>query len=307
MGDTCYIDDKANPDFSDLRFISYEDNTTEFDYWCESVDRDTSATFWVNIPEDLSSSAVSFWIYYGNDGANSLSNPTETFYRFVNFSLFTIRPMSSGQSQGNYQIINHTTLRLYYNEGRYISYKTKIESGYSQILEFDMKTTDTGEVQGIGFSQSTGPDYYNTYKFAGYQHWGIPADTTYSGSGDWESMHTVITLYQGNRQYWHFIDDNDYYDSSDLYIRNVRLRKYTFPEPTHGLWDNEESSNSGPGINWQLWINPSQNPDESPPWSFLFDFGENNGNGYYEFYSIGQNNGNVEEKVAEAEAICRKI
>lgn len=60
---------------------------------------------------------------------------------------------------------------------------------------------------------------------------------------------------------------------------------------------------TGAGINWSIWEDIS-NPDTSYPWSWNFDFPE--GNGYYEFYSIGKKNGEEDETAPlVADARCR--
>jgi len=60
--------------------------------------------------------------------------------------------------------------------------------------------------------------------------------------------------------------------------------------------------NSTQGVNWGIWSDAS-NPDASSPWSWNFDFP--NGSGYYEFYSIGRYNGDVEAAPGSADAICK--
>jgi len=60
---------------------------------------------------------------------------------------------------------------------------------------------------------------------------------------------------------------------------------------------------AGNGISWRKWDNPAQNPDESYPWSWNFNFP--NGTGYYEFYSIGNISGSPNETAPiSADAIC---
>ncbi len=52
---------------------------------------------------------------------------------------------------------------------------------------------------------------------------------------------------------------------------------------------------------WILWNDPS-NPDLISPWSWNFDFPD--GTAYYEFYSIGKFDGQIETAPASADAIC---
>ena len=72
----------AKSNFSDVRFISYSDNTTQLSHWMKNYTSNTQATFWVN--NSLNDSSI--WMYYGNTGALSRSNGSNTFYFFDDFS-----------------------------------------------------------------------------------------------------------------------------------------------------------------------------------------------------------------------------
>ncbi|MDG6218757.1 MAG: type IV pilin N-terminal domain-containing protein [Candidatus Thermoplasmatota archaeon] len=53
---------------------------------------------------------------------------------------------------------------------------------------------------------------------------------------------------------------------------------------------------------WNIWED-SDNPDETSPWEWEFDFP--NDTGYYTFYSIGAHDGDYESMKNEAEAMCK--
>ncbi|MCD4739861.1 DUF2341 domain-containing protein [archaeon] len=76
-------DNDMKTNFNDLRFID-SDNSTELDHWLEDYNS-TNATFWVEVPT-LSANVSTIWAYYGNSGADSESNGTETFLFFDDFS-----------------------------------------------------------------------------------------------------------------------------------------------------------------------------------------------------------------------------
>jgi hypothetical protein len=96
---------------------------------------------------------------------------------------------------------------------------------------------------------------------------------------------------------------NHYGSYSDF--DDVLVRKYVSPEPTHGGWSSEEQYLGGQGYNWSIWSNTS-NPDTNSPWTWNFNFP--NITGYYEFYSIGEKSGSVDESApTSADAICRYI
>ena len=76
-----YLNGHCKSDFSDVRFTD-DDKVTLLDYWIETCYPEDNATFWVEIADDLSSSDVTIYIYYGNSDATSLSNGEDTFILF---------------------------------------------------------------------------------------------------------------------------------------------------------------------------------------------------------------------------------
>lgn len=71
-----FLNGKANPDFSDIRFTL--DNTTNLSYWIE--DR-TTGKIWVNV---AGNGVLN--LYYGNPSASSVSDGESTFEFFEDFS-----------------------------------------------------------------------------------------------------------------------------------------------------------------------------------------------------------------------------
>ena len=70
----------AKSDFGDIRFISSAN--TALSFWLRNYTANTQATFWVN----NSLNDTSIWMYYGNSGASTTSNGSNTFYFFDDFS-----------------------------------------------------------------------------------------------------------------------------------------------------------------------------------------------------------------------------
>jgi hypothetical protein len=62
--------------FDDLRFTT-DNGVTLLDYWIESISSDV-ATIWVEF-DSIGTSDTTFYMYYGNNGAVSVSNITNTF------------------------------------------------------------------------------------------------------------------------------------------------------------------------------------------------------------------------------------
>jgi len=76
---------KANSDGSDIRFID-SDDTTKLNYWIEEWDATAQeAKIWVNVTSIPASSTKTIYMYYGNPSASSESNGTAVFEFFDDF------------------------------------------------------------------------------------------------------------------------------------------------------------------------------------------------------------------------------
>ncbi|NTW31414.1 MAG: DUF2341 domain-containing protein [Bacteroidetes bacterium] len=78
-----YVGTKCQSDYDDIRFFK-SDGTTLLDYWIESSDA-SSATVWVEF-DLIGTSATTFYMYYGNASATSVSNGENTFRFFDDFT-----------------------------------------------------------------------------------------------------------------------------------------------------------------------------------------------------------------------------
>jgi hypothetical protein len=88
-GGTVYINNKTRTDFGDVRFTG-SDGTTLLDYWMQNVNSNVNATFWVEVADDLSSSNVTIYVYYGKSDAMTISNFDNTFIFGDPFSSTTL-------------------------------------------------------------------------------------------------------------------------------------------------------------------------------------------------------------------------
>jgi hypothetical protein len=79
-----YLGGKCRDDFGDIRFTD-NDEVTALDYWMEEYTSGTSATFWVEVADDLGSNAT-IYIYYNSGAGVTTSNGTNTFLFFDDFS-----------------------------------------------------------------------------------------------------------------------------------------------------------------------------------------------------------------------------
>lgn len=72
-------------DYDDIRFTS-SDGTTLIDHWLESKTNSSTADFWVEVPSiPASPDSTTIYMYYGNSGASTASNGTNTFVFFDDF------------------------------------------------------------------------------------------------------------------------------------------------------------------------------------------------------------------------------
>lgn len=83
-GNTVYLAGLCQSDFDDIRFTD-DDGETELDYWREEYTDSDDATFWVEVSDDLDSTTVSVYIYYGNEDVETTSNGENTFVIFSDF------------------------------------------------------------------------------------------------------------------------------------------------------------------------------------------------------------------------------
>lgn len=84
IGGTVHLNNKCKTDFSDVRFTD-QTGTFQLGHWCETYNTSGEATFWVKINENLDSESRYMVVYYGNSGASSASDGTQTFILYDNF------------------------------------------------------------------------------------------------------------------------------------------------------------------------------------------------------------------------------
>jgi len=327
-GSTIYIDDKALGNFNDIRFINYSDNSTVLDYWIEEVNTDANATFWVEIPENLSSANQQIWIYYGNSSATNISNGTNTFVFFDDFSGDLSKwdnrdPGDITITSGYLQITGGSTGGDYgwADIGSNVTYEgftdgvieADVLLGSNSIAEVSFRgnrTANTGYKSRMDERVNQGLSHLKPP----YSGWGLIG--TASGAAcpaGWGTMEITVSgtsLKIDAFGQTKSVTDSDYSGPGEISLQNhygttsgydnVRVRKYVSSEPAHGGWGSEEQYSAGSG--WQMWSDAS-NPDTSYSWSWDFNFPNNTG--YYEFYSIGQKTGSTDESApGSADAIC---
>jgi len=244
-GDDVYLNSHCQTDFDDIRFTK-SDGSTELDYFLDEKTDSDVARFWVEIDSiPASPDTVDIYIYYGNDTATTTSDGNATFEEYINFNNYTIQSHAGSQDadSSQYQVLdNGTTLRMWGNNWKSVSEAATVNGDGSQVLEwwFDSDGVQ-GEINGIGLNDTNNLESSRHYKIWGTQSWGITGDDTYSGSNNWELMTQILDDYSANSNYFVFSNDADNGQATDVKFKNVRIRPYASPEPTHGDWGEEET------------------------------------------------------------------
>jgi parallel beta-helix repeat protein len=124
-GHAVYTSDKTRSDFGDVRFIG-EDGTTQLSYWIEEVNPGVSATFWVKIPYNLSETDRTIYVKYGNPTASSVSDGAGTFVFYDDFN-----DLNQWSIRDGAWVIENGSATCESNEG---NLGTQLEHGDSAIL-----------------------------------------------------------------------------------------------------------------------------------------------------------------------------
>jgi len=103
-------DTDMKTDFSDIRFISYNDNSTHLPYWIENQSDSQWCNLWIKIPENITTTNTThIWLYYNNPIASNASNGDTTFDFFDDFNT-DLSKWTIHLSQGAYPQLDNNTL-----------------------------------------------------------------------------------------------------------------------------------------------------------------------------------------------------
>ncbi|MEM4761717.1 MAG: DUF2341 domain-containing protein, partial [Thermofilum sp.] len=123
-GAEVYLGGKCRSDFGDIRFTA-SDGVTLLDYWMEEKVDGVYARFWVRIPDDLSSSPVTIYIYYGNPDATYAGDGTRVFLFFDDFETGDLSRWTSYAAD---------------------SVSVVVDEAGNKVLQFSVSTTGDGSV-----------------------------------------------------------------------------------------------------------------------------------------------------------------
>ncbi|MCD6229962.1 MAG: DUF2341 domain-containing protein, partial [Candidatus Diapherotrites archaeon] len=267
--------EKARLDLADLRFAT-GGVPKELSYWLES---DNKA--WVKVPEIQANSSENIYLYYGNQSADGVSSATETFDFFDDFEDASYNGWSvasgSWTASGNYLKgtsdggVIYTAENVVPSGGKEWLFKVKnhgsgsgndqyhprmIHLSDNDYLKIYMRTYSSGDqyvrfIEKVGGSEnvlhtSTKYNYYNERgnwfnvkveklgnngKFKIWKH-----GTNEPSTWDWEGVYNQALADSGK-----FYNHVALTDSNGVGLDDVRVRKYTSPEPTASTGAQEQS------------------------------------------------------------------
>jgi len=141
-----------------------------------------------------------------------------------NFIDYPVGTYGNSQDRGAVTTSNDgTSIELYNNAWKSITVDYEV-TPYT-VIEFDFKSTQIGEIHGLGFDNNTSISSSQTFKIYGTQNWGNSSFNNYTGSGEYE--HYVIPVgefYTGDFEYFFFVADHDSQPSNgNSFFANLKI------------------------------------------------------------------------------------
>ncbi len=268
-----YCGSNCQDDFDDIRFTG-NNNKTTLDYWMEEYTSGTSATFWVEVADDLGSNAT-IYVYYGNPNASTASNGSNTFLFFDDFS-GTLAKWSRDKTSGVYPEIQaggfvrcgggsttspygHTSLgsSATYSGFGNNAFDGKYYLSANAISEQAFRGNYAGNTgykarsdARAGNGQSLLMPPYSGWNFIA----GAGVDGDVPSTLTWYKFSVTAIgndiKYYRNGTLMRSVTDATYSSAGEVALQNhygsytdyddVRVRKFVSPEPVHSTWGSEE-------------------------------------------------------------------
>ena len=265
--------EKCRSDFGDIRFTA-DDGVTELPYWMEEKVDGDYAVFWVKVPSiPASPDTATIYIYYGNPSATTTSNGEATFILFDDFETDTtdnyawVNPYAyAGWSIGSYSY-DSVNKRVSITTGDNIAIGAKLGLNLENLaVSADFLATTyypNGDVLAISVRYT---DPNNQYQGRVSSQYDAIIHKVVAGTGTTiasvarhfalNTKHRVeLRIYGTHIELW--VDDSLILSAEDSditgagdavicmgqadgWMDNFRIRKYIYPEPTHGAWGSEE-------------------------------------------------------------------
>jgi len=156
-------------DFSDLMFV--ENNKTVLSHWVDSYTSGVSANVWVKIPNMTANVVHTIRMYYGRTGGIDLSNVSDAFYYYDDFSSFNnvtywnnTYPVDCGVSPASWLVCNtstaYATVMFKFSKLANISVSIKTNStGGTPVVDFVARKQTSATWDGV----PNGDDFYFFY------------------------------------------------------------------------------------------------------------------------------------------------
>jgi hypothetical protein len=273
--DDVYLNSHSRTDFGDVRFTD-DDGTTLLDYWLDpaSLVSGVSAEFWVEVADDLSTTAQTIYVYFGNPTATTTSNGDNTFLFFDDFLGTTLDTAKwDVYGTGSYSVANS---ELVLTHGSYTwervqskttfgvgyafraRYRTSDPSDYNKPDYLEWGDTSTGENPAniIGYYKN---DYHNRF-------WRTSSQSIDKGAMI-STAYKLIEVGRDGSASARCFYENTYENQLTTGVTGTNkkvsikvgaagwggyahtgytdwllVRKFVYPEPSHGAWGNEETA-----------------------------------------------------------------
>jgi len=257
-----YCGGNCRDDFGDIRFTD-DDQITLLDYWMRTYTSGVSAVFWVEVQDDLGTANRTIYVYYNKSDAITTSNGDNTFILFTTgatdefASHFTVVDGTWAWDSGGYYKQTNTAISAR------ARFQVNSQSNYAVIADVQIYSSPTEWTGGLYLYALADASHfyrfqmyaYSTYKRLHITHEGTVLtfkNVTYALRTVWRKLE----FRNAGGAMLGFVDDVQELSTSDsthtsgypmlyaeksvVWFKNIRMRKYVSPEPSHGAWGGEE-------------------------------------------------------------------
>jgi hypothetical protein len=196
---------------------------------------------WIRLKEIKANSNASVIMYYGNEGASDESDGDEVFDLFINFARDGIISYGGGGQDINptqWGVVDDVILRMWGNNWKASMRSIDVIGDGSQAISFWFKSIgEQGEINGIGLDNDNSISESWFYRIYGTQSWGRSDHYGYAANFDWQFYTLILDDYSGSFDRFVFCNDADAGQKTNVFYKNIRVRKYSSPEPVAVVGD----------------------------------------------------------------------
>lgn len=151
------------------------------------------------------------------------SNPPGGCTGCIDFNTITLASYSNQDTDGAYFIEdNGDTARLVNNTWKRSSSAYTITP--NTVIEFEFKSSNEGEIHGIGFDEDNSLSSNRIFKLHGTQNWGIRDYDNYDNTGSYKTyVIPVGNSYTGNTMNLVLVNDNDSGNNNNSSFKNIKI------------------------------------------------------------------------------------